>query len=339
MKRFLDWLPHLGLLTLLLVAIVHSFGSEGLGFIDLPNPPKVDLSDLAYSSGTSHVIGQVLNEKQEAIAEALVWTEIEGELVWDYTDIQGSFELERIPPGAHSLSVVRRKFAREQFEVEAPGEGVVVTLTGAVSESPQLPEIEESDISGEVIAPIAGRALVHYEVQLVPVDPPSFLGAPIPVRAVIGPDRRFSFPALIHGAYSVRVLPPWAKGGSWPNLIETDSALYVHGPASKNMKLQLLAGELAGRLIDTSGEPVRGALVRATLVTDPTRPWLPVSSGNAGNFLIRDLPPGKYRLEIHAGQSGFDQEVEVFGAITSHVDVPPLLLRREKLQSRINSGG
>ena len=330
MKRVLTWLPYLGLLTLALVALVRSFGSEGLGLIELPTPPLVEIADLKYESGSATLAGQVLNAADEALPEALVMIDVDGEIVWDYTDGQGRFVLKRVPVGALEVRVVRRKFAPQTFRTSTEIEDVVLRMTAAIAPPPVLPDIEESDFEGEVLAAIAGRGLLDYEIQLIPISGPSEFGAPIPVRATIGADRHFSFPRLLHGAYEVRVLPPWAAGGSWPNLVDPEQALHVHGPASKSGSFALKSGELAGRLIDSGGHPVQGALVRVAPAANPARPWIPIPSGSGGAFVVRDLPPDLYLLQVNAGEASFAETIEVRASSTAQVDVPPLELRRGK---------
>lgn len=327
MRRLFTWLPYVGLCLLGVAALVRTFRSEGLDLAEFPRPPRVEFVDEVLASGTESIGGRVLDAAGSPIAEALVMADLDGELVWDYADAQGAFELERLPAGEVRLSALARKYATRVWTVHAPAGELVVDLGAPVDPPPSLPVIGESDLEGQVIAAIAGRGLLGYEVQLVPVLPPQTFGAPTPVRTEVGADRTFRFEALLHGEYRVLILPPWAQGGSWPNLVEPAQERFTHGPAVQRVTFAIQAGEIAGRLVDSRGEFVEGALIRVAAEQHPARPWLPLLSDATGHFLVRDLPPGVYRLEVAAGEARLDERVRVLGGVTSEVDLDPLVLR------------
>lgn len=324
MRRALTWLPYLGLALLAVAVLVRGFRAEGLDLPEFPRPPSVDLPREVLAVASERLAGRVVDEAGAGIAEALVLAESGDELLWAYTDEQGYFALERVPAGELQLRVVARKFAPLQHSALGGSLDLLLVLDEPVPEPPSLPAIGESDLEGEVAAAIAGRVLLGYEVQLLPRDAPETLGAPIPVRAEVGADRTFRFEGLLHGTYRVRVLPPWARGGSWPDVVDPARAELVHGPSVRRLELKLRAGEIAGRLIDAEGEFVAGALVQVEPVGDPSRPWLPQGSDEEGAFLVADLPPGDYRLRVTAGEADLEHVVEVQAGTTSVVDLPPL---------------
>ncbi len=327
MKRLLRWFPYLGLVVLGLAIAVRSAEHDGLGLLSIPDPPVLDLEGYEPSPHAHSVSGQVLAMEGVPLAEVLVMTQSEGELIWTHSDLEGRFELTNLDAGPLTVTLARRAQDRRTYEVVAPNAQLELLYDPPVSEPPTLPEIEESELTGEILAAIAGRGLLGYEVQLIPVLPPETIGAPIPVRTLVGADRRFLFSKLLHGEYRLRLLPPWAVGGTWPNLIGEDQGVIVHGAASKTLALQQSCGEISGRLIDVEGDEVVGALVRVTPKDRTDRPWIPVLSSASGQFQVLDLPPGLYSLRVEAGEDRYIEEVRVHPGETSRVDVRPIRLR------------
>ena len=327
MGRLWNVLPWAGLALLLALATFRALRREGLELPDFPRPPRVEFAPEVYATGTESLRGTVVDDKGRPVAEALVMADLNGELVWDYTDPGGTFELSRLPGAELRITVVARKYTSAVRLVQPPLGDLNIDLGPEVEPPPHLPEIGEGDLEGSVTAAITGRGLLDYEVQLVPVRPPEELGAPIPVHARVGADRTFRFPALLHGEYRVRVLPPWAGGGSWPDLAAPQDARFVHGPATERLEVAIHAGEIAGRLIDLEGQFVEGALVRVAPLDAPGRPWRPLQTDEAGAFTVRDLPPGRYRLQVDAGEASLDEVIDVLTGVTAEVDLDPLELR------------
>lgn len=324
MKRLIYWLPYVGLALLALALFVRALRTEGLDLPEFPRPPVVELPRENLASGANTLAGRVVDHAASPVAEALVIAGFDGEITWDYTDEQGYFSIERLPVTECDLSILARKFTTKQVAAQVDGTELLIDIGQPVPPPPSLPELGESDLQGQVIAAVAGRGLLGYELQLVPVAPPETFSAPVPVRTEVGADRTFSFPALLHGEYEVRVLPPWARGGSWPNLAAPEARVFVHGPAQKRLEVAMSAGEIAGRLIDGAGEFIEGAVVLVEPANDRARPWIPAHSSKTGSFLVRDLPPGSYRLLVASGKARVDEIVEVLSGVTSEVDLPPM---------------
>jgi hypothetical protein len=80
---------------------------------------------------------------------------------------------------------------------------------------------------------------------------------------------------------------------------------------------QEVGSRVAGRVVDDeSGRPVAQALVT---LAPSNRLGL---SDSTGAFLLRDVPPGLYRLEVeHIGYSDRSRELEVLSGLTTHVEV------------------
>ncbi len=297
---------------------------EGLGLRAFAAPPDVLLSTFDIEAPTSQLGGVVRTEEGAGIAEALVLAAFDGELAWTYTDAQGEFLLEHLPPRALELEVVARKFRTQTFPGLTAGDGLELVLTEPVAEVPELLELERSDLDGLVASKVGKRGLLGYEVVLLPARSMHLFGEPVPVRATVGADRAFHFEDLIQGDYRVVVLPPWARGGTWPNLCESSSRTYVHGPSSGELELPLASGEIFGRVLDSEGQPVHGAFVVVTPSANNERPWPPASSDPSGAFELRDLPPGAYDLKLHAGEASWQESVIVLAGHTSVLDLPPL---------------
>lgn len=327
MRRLFTFLPYVGLLLFALALVVRALRTEGLDLPEFPAPPHVEFAGEVLANGSERLSGTVVDGEGQPVAEALVMADLGGELVWDYTDPLGAFELVELTPGEVRVTIVARKFASRIETLAVPATGVRIDLGQTVPPPPSVPHIGESDLEGSLAAAVPGRGLLGYEVQLIPVQPTETFGAPLPARTRVGADRTFRFEALLHGEYRVRILPPWAAAGSWPNLVEESAELFTHGPAVAGLDLTIHAGEIAGRLIDTRGEFVEDAMVQAAPVDAPTRPWVPVLSDGTGRFHLRDLPPGEYRLQVTAGEARLDERVLVLAGVTSEIDLDPLEVR------------
>jgi hypothetical protein len=327
-KRFLYRLPYLGWLLIVVLLLVRSFRTEGLDLPHFPVPPQVNLPEEVLASSNDGIMGRVVDFEANPIAEALVMVHVGGELTWDYSDEQGYFTIPRLAPGPRDITVVARKYAAKLLPNLTASPEIVIDMGESVGAPPSLPAIGQSDLAGKVSPAIAGRGLLGYEVQMIPLARPETIGAPTPARTSVAADRTFKFPGLLHGEYRLVVLPPFARAGSWPNLVDSGQKTLVHGPVLKQLEIQLGAGEIAGRLTDHEGEFVAGALIMVEPSDDPGRPWPPVQSDDAGGFRVEHLPPGHYRLQVIAGEARLEEIIEVLSGVTSEVDLPALLIRK-----------
>lgn len=330
MKRLLNLLPWIGLGLIMLAMLVRGLREEGLGLRAFPAPPDVLLGTHDSTAPAAHLSGVLLNDEGEVVSEALVLAAFNGELAWTYTDVQGRFDLQHLPAGPVELEVVARKYRTERFQTKAPGADLEFVMNEPVDEVQRVPALERSDLEGHVVSSVGRRGLLDYEVLLLPARAPHEFGEPVPVRAAVGADRGFRFEGLIHGEYRVVILPPWAKGGSWPNLCDSAQRTYTHGPSAGELELPMAAGELHGRVLDTTGRPVEGALVLLAPEAAPNRPWQPAASDATGAFEVRDLPPGSYQLDLRAGEASWRESVKVLAGHTSVLDLPPLAVRSQQ---------
>ncbi|HIG11524.1 MAG: carboxypeptidase-like regulatory domain-containing protein [bacterium] len=327
MKRLKRYLPWIGLGLLVLVVAFRALRQEGLGLRGFPAPPRVLLGASTGLDPAARLTGVVRDGTGQPIAEALVLATFGDELAWTYSDLKGQFELERVPSGELQLKVLAREFRVEDFSTTAPGEGVELILDEPVREIRQLPELLRSDLEGSLVAALGSRGLLGYEILFAPRQPAHEFGQPLPVRAAVGADRGFRLADLIQGDYSLVILPPWARGGSWPNLCTPAQREYHHGPGSPILDIDLAAGEIKGRVQDDTGAAVLGALALVAPLERPERPWPAVASGADGIFTIGDLPPGEYLLEVTAGEAQIELAVTVVDGVTSEPDLAPFTLR------------
>ena len=121
-------------------------------------------------------------------------------------------------------------------------------------------------------------------------------GPAVQRRVLCDPDGRFALPDLAAGSYRVHVLPAWAAGGTWPDVLGGE-VRFDHDPASlRELVLPLAEGAIAGTLADRRGRTIEGALLLLTPVDQPGRLWPPATSDPRGGFLIEDLPAVKEEL-------------------------------------------
>lgn len=324
MKRVLAVLPWLGLAALLAALFVRGSREEGLALEPFPAPPVVELAQLARPLPAASLAGTVLAAGGEPVAEAFVVVSLDGELAWDYTDEEGHFEIAGVPAGERVVDVAARTYRTRSFAALSPDASLVLDLGEAVAPAPELPPITRGHLLGELEEPTDGRRLEGYEVFFLPVAPPDRFGAPVPARSPVGVDRTFRVPDLVHGEYRIAVLPPWALGGSWPNLCDPADRTFTFSGDTGPLRITLSRGEIEGRLADRQGDFVEGAVILVHPEGVPEHPWPPVSSDTDGAFVVHDLPPGTYRIELCAGNARYGQSVPVRAGGVSKVDAPPL---------------
>jgi hypothetical protein len=156
---------------------------------------------------------------------------------------------------------------------------------------------------------------------LTPQSRPETLGAPLPRRIATDAAGTFQVPDLAHGSYGVRVLPHWARGGSWPDLTQKpasssgahDGSVLVHNAASSanELRIQLENGSISAVIRNTENAPVEAALVIVSRADDPSFVWPPISTAADGSFTARDLPAASYLVSVRAGGAAIEQRIEV----------------------------
>lgn len=325
MKLLLRILPLLALLTLITALAARNARPFAWAAAPVEVGEPSNLPPLRDALETVELAGLVRGPTGQPIAEAIVLLDAR-EPRWAYTDSGGRFRIVRVPLGPQRVSVWARKHETQEFEVFAPASDLDLVLETSLNELPQFPVLETAPLAGEVVPSIVGRGLAGFEVLLLPAKSVSRFGEPVPRRTKVGADRSFRFDDLILGEYRVVVLPPWATGGDWPNLCAPQSRRLVHArTASANgLRLELAGGEIRGTITDPKGRFLEGALCLLSVDALPERVWPAVKSAADGSFLISDLPPEIYRLEVRAGAGSLSIAVEVPPGATIEAELPPI---------------
>ncbi|MAF67443.1 MAG: hypothetical protein CMJ84_17525 [Planctomycetes bacterium] len=331
MKRITLIPPIVGLVTLAGMIAWRTLAEPGTSLPPFPDPPAVSLPGFEVPLGTARVAGVVRGADGRVLVEALVSLRAGEEPMWTYTDAEGRFALSEVHPGPARITILARRYRTHEFDVLAPDEALVLELDETLAPAPELPPLERAPLEGVIVPAIAGRGVAGYEVLLRPAETPDRFGAPVERRATVGADRSFRFDDLILGQYRVTLLPPWAAGGSWPNIADPARRAHVHSLASAGRSLELpaAAGELHARLVDADGAEIFGALALLHPAGSPDRPWPPATSAEDGTLTFADVPPGAHRLLLIAGEARRELTVQVSAGSALELDLQPLPTRAE----------
>ncbi len=302
--------------------------TESFPLLRPPQEPNLDVVELDV--GSRSLRGRVLAEGA-GLAGAGVYTRDGNRPVWDFTDEEGVFELHGLSEAALRLDVMRWGFDPETFEVAAGQTSVRIELVSRMAPSPELPVVLRAPLIGELIAPLE-QSLAGYEVSLRPARPADQLGPEIERRTESDAEGRFLFEDLAAGDYALEVRPPWARGGSWPELVAPRTRFLRHSAAGGELAFELAFGALEARVEDGRASPIGGALVVLERRTDPAgapvppgRVWPPVTTEPDGTFRFDDLPPGGYVLTLRAGDGSLrDVPVEISNGRVDRPELPPL---------------
>ncbi len=281
--------------------------------------------------GDSRFSGTLTGSKGETLEDGVIYVRGGETPFWDRTNAAGHFELKRLPPGPWRVLVMARGYQPQTFEVADDNTARTLVLLTPIEPLPKIPRVEQGDLFGQLIDPnIPDADLSGYEISLQPEAPLEDRTTPFPRRAVTGPDGSFELLALSEGRYRIRVLPPWARGGIWPDLCAEEERRFVFDPTREDLELIIPVerGELHGRLTDSKGSFLEGALIVVESEEDSRRVWPTVSTSPEGSFLVTDLPPGSYRVRARAGAGETEQTVDVRAGLTLNLDLDPLATRR-----------
>jgi protocatechuate 3,4-dioxygenase beta subunit len=296
-------------------------------------PPQ--LLDLDARPGPSEVDpgrtlrGAVLDHTGKTVAGALVWTEGALEATsWDLTDGDGRFLLSHLKEGEVDVRFAGATIPHGRLAVAVPASAPVELNLPAPTASPDaLPEVERSDLSGQVRLPDE-QSPAGLEVLLLPIgrDPRTGmdtvgvadLDGRVPRRATCDADGLFRFEGAAQGSYLAAVLPAWAAGRSRPRLAERP---IEHGAEAIDHILNPSSGSLGGQVLNADGEPVDGAVVLLWPASDPTELWPTVESDAEGRYRFSPLPEGSYRVRASAGSGVSEQLVRVAALREAHVDL------------------
>ena len=198
------------------------------------------------------------------------------------TDARGRFRITGVAPG----TVVAAAFHPEL----APGSSAARRLTAGQ----EIADLEIRLAAGTIVhgqvrgpaGPIAGARVVAEQGEGESAQPVA--------RAFTGPDGRFTLRPL-DGEVELAVS---ARGhGAVARAVSLRGRGLTAQRREELFDLEPQDAELRGRVVDPRGLPVRGATVR--IADGPVRARR-ASTDEAGGFVLREVPRGRYQLEVIA---------------------------------------
>ena len=296
------------------------------------DPDLRDLTEKFSSRANATLSGQVVDTSGNPISDAVVVARSQEQAQWTRSDAHGRFELASLPAGKAQVSAWRLGKLPGGLEVEVPKADLSLVL--AESEygvGPTLPTSKNRTLGGRVEGcAVDGMLGLRHEVLLIPRAPAHEIQMAVLANAMTSETGQFQFPELALGSYTVVVLPEWARGGSWPDLTAPGAQRLEHTELEPTaLTIPLACGSVLARLVDEQGEPVEGALIVIRPTSAPGRVWPPTSTGPDGRFEFRELPAGKYELDLRAGEGAIlALPVEVAAGEVSQPDLPAIVVRK-----------
>ena len=335
-RRLTHWSVLVPLLTLAFCTagfVAERAAVQPASPLDVTPAPQSELPPLVLPARTRTLAGQVLGRNHDPQSEALIWLIAQNEPHWTHTDATGAFRLEGLQRGPWTVYVVAHAHAPFVLTVLDDGREEVIVLPDDEHRAPAFEKRARAAFSGR-IAGAAGEELEGCEIVLTPLDPPETLDAPLARRAHADAHGRFAIDDLFVGEYTLRVLPEWARGGSWPDLAQPLAAEPMHVRHSESapgpLEIRLASGALRGKLADEHGHSLEGALVLVWPEGSPARVWPPAAAAPSGVFELHDLPAGRYVLSIHGGSAATEIPIEIRAGETLEVPVAPLPAARPR---------
>ena len=297
-QRFRRRFPILVFGTLLVFFIIeHSRPSRSELPVFVPTE-EVELDPLVIPRGELLLTGTVLDSSGAPARQVLVEFTQREEPHWMYTGADGTFELDGLFEGEIRVTLVQPNTPPARFDVSLPSEPVTWNLASEYTSPNSLPESRRSALFGRVTSPL-DAPVDECQLILQPTEQNPKLSVAVLRRVPLGNGGVFAIADLALGHYRAYVLPSWAKGGTWPRLVELD---FEHVTSAPDLNLVLDSGELEGNLRLASGAaPLIGAQVLLWNAELPGQVWEPVVTDESGYFRIVDLPHGQYIVEVRAG--------------------------------------
>jgi hypothetical protein len=269
--------------------------------------------------------GRLLDAGGRPAAGAAVVVEHTAGVATTTTDGLGRFRVGGLAAGPARADLLLHGHRPVAYELVLPSVEAVEWVAGAEFDPVEaLAPIEQSGLEGR-LEPLPVDAASGYEVWLRASGPPerAALAGVVERRATVDSDGRFRFEALAHGDYEVALLPPFARGSSWPRLVTLS---FVHGADAPGLVVASDSSSILGKLIDGTGRPVVDAAVRLSPVDDLDHLWPTVRSDLDGTFRVAHLVDGSYRLEVRAGEAELVERIRVRRGYDQVLELPPLVL-------------
>lgn len=251
----------------------------------------------------------------------------------EYSDATGAFRFEALASGSYRVVLQHPSAPPRTFALAVPStDEILWSLAEPLPPIESMPTLVRGALAGRVTLPAGlapGMDLTGYELVLTPAAGTHALAGAAVRRTLCDGEGRFAFSDLVLADYEARVLPPWARGGSWPELARVACA---HRAEGTELALELVVGTLAGTLLEPPDRPLVGAVVRITSlsardVLGKPQLWPPAVSDEQGRFRSELLPVGRYLLHERAGEGAQDVEFEVRAGAELEVPFAPLAPR------------
>jgi len=185
-----------------------------------------------------------------------------------------------------------------------------ITVSAGVPAPPLAHQEATGSISGR--ATLEGKAVPGVVIALHPIYNPS------PQRTVLkqvttDEDGRFRLTGIAAGRY---IVAPFASDFVIPNQTESGphgkDVMIREGEAIEGLALALVrGGTLTGRVTDAAGQPLAGAYINLTIVTErgPGRNFFApapsmVTSDDRGGYRVSGVPPGRYLISAWKKEIG-----------------------------------
>jgi len=313
---FLKLAIPLGTLAALALAFaIQRLASEPDPPINIQRPAPTTFKKLEPPPHGHKLLGKVTSPTGEAVDRALVCLHSgeEGRGCW--TDALGAFRFDELGPGPWQATIAALGFESLSLELAESSTLQVVALQKALGPPPVLAKLEHAELAGRILVPPDFDAS-GFEVVFDPGEP-TRIDSAVPRRAACDAQGNFKIEDLIVARYELRVLPAWARGGTWPDLLlgvgegAGEQREFTHQKGAGELRLRVALGTIAGALVEPDGGPIEGALVELELAGDPGHLWLPQSTDAAGKFALRALPKARYLLTLRAGGSTLTREIEL----------------------------
>lgn len=288
------------------------------------SPTNRTLPQIEIEAAENSLSGRILEPDGGPAIGAAVIATTSGMARSDTTDETGRFRLRGLDRGEARIDLVHHGFRPQSHAVVVPSAELVTwTLRTSFEEVEHLPELAYSDRTGRLVPP---PRVPGFEVWLEPVGDfgAAALEGVFERRADVSLSGEFAFDDLAHGAYELALLPPFARGATWPRLV---GFRIDHGAESEPIDVPSSSSSLVGTLTGTDGEPIGGGRILVSSTEDPDHLWPLARSGPDGSFRVPYLIDGGYRVEISAGAASVQLLQRVPRGVEQRIEIAPLEVR------------